>query len=134
MPISKHPISGKFPAARLTGLWVIVKHWWIWPRWSYSLYGKGSYLFVNMTDKISLLLLCRTRYEFQTRPGTYLEAGILSEAYLPLFHVNPWWQIGQEFLWSLNCCKVETFFLFLAWKTIIFAPLVTEIQRMNLRM
>lgn len=51
---------------------------------------KGGYLFVNMADKISLLPLCRTRYIFQTRPGTYyLEAGILSEAYLPLFHCQP---------------------------------------------
>lgn len=90
----------------------------MWPRWSLliqSVRREELFFFVDMADKISLLLLlllCRTRYAFQTRPGTYLEAGILSEAYLPLFHVNPQWQIGLEFLWSLNCCKMENLSFF----------------------
>lgn len=49
--------------------------------------GVGGVIYiVNMLDKIGLLL--RVQDPLETRPGTYLEAGILSEAYLPPFHVN----------------------------------------------
>lgn len=121
--------SGKRPAVTLTVRWVTASPWWAWPCWSSLIRSvqREELFVVNMADKISRPLpLCRTRYAFQTRPGTYLEAGILSEAYLPPFHVNPQWQIGQEFLWSPSCNKVETFSPPDALKTIIFATMVTE--------
>lgn len=43
----------------------------------------------NQSPAAAAADVVQDRYAFQTRPGTYLEAGILSEAYLPLFHVKP---------------------------------------------
>lgn len=105
---AKDPTFAEMSRAVLTPKWVIPPPLpWLWPLWSFITRWNVEAADVNWADRNLVCRFCwsscaGTRYSFQTRPDTYLQAGILSSAHLPLFHVSPQW---QEFLWSRRYCK-----------------------------